>query len=78
VTLKPQARLILSLLRGFPEGLTQLEALNAGAGMRLGARVWELRHAGYPVETTWETTPAGARIARYVLRNEDEQLRLAV
>jgi hypothetical protein len=76
--MKPMTRLTLSLLRAFPEGVTPLIALDCGCGFRLGARVHELREAGYDVETEWETTAAGARIARYVLHEKPEQLRLAV
>lgn len=73
MTLKPQARLVLSLLRVHPDGLTQLEALQWGAGMRLGARVWEIRQAGYLVETEWETFGT-ARYARYVLHEAPVQM----
>lgn len=34
---------------------------------RLGARVWELKEAGYRIETTWTETRTGKRIARYQL-----------
>jgi hypothetical protein len=69
-----QRDMILHLLRGFPEGLTPLEALDAGCGFRLGARIYELRAAGYDIETTWQTTITGARIARYVLHERPEQM----
>lgn len=65
--MKPQTRLVLSLLRSDPEGITSLDALYAGCGSRLAGRVHELRAAGYDVRTAWETTDNGARIARYVL-----------
>ncbi len=71
---KPQTRTTLSLLRGFPEGLTSLEALHMGAGFRLSGRILELRQDGFDIETTWETTMNGARVARYVLREKPEQL----
>lgn len=67
VALKPSTRLVLALLRINPAGITSLDALENGAGFRLSGRILELRQAGYPIETEWTTTMAGARIARYVL-----------
>ena len=75
--MKPQTRTVLALLRIHPEGLTPLEALQWGAGFRLGARIYELREAGYRIDNEWETSASG-RYARYVLHEEPEQLRLAV
>lgn len=43
-----QNQKILAYLKS-GSGLTQLEALNKFGCMRLGARVWELRHMGYPI-----------------------------
>lgn len=63
--MKPSAQAVLALLRERPEGITALDALYAGCGDRLAARVHELRDAGYSVRDSWETTPAGARIKRY-------------
>lgn len=63
--MKPSAEAVLALLRERPEGITALDALYAGCGDRLAARVHELRDAGYSVRDSWETTPAGARIKRY-------------
>jgi hypothetical protein len=65
--MKPQTLTVLGLLRTHPSGITTLEALVNGAGFRLSGRIHELRAAGYPIETDWETTPNGARIARYRL-----------
>lgn len=76
--MKPQTRLVLSLLRSEPDGITSLEALYAGCGSRLAARVIELRREGFDVETTWFTTPGGARVARYRLHEEPTQLELGV
>lgn len=75
--LKPQAQLALRLLieRG---SLTTLEALDAGAGIRLPARIKEIRKAfgdDGVVETQWERTN-GSRYARYVWRGTDEQTAL--
>jgi len=56
-------------LRG-PRGLTALEALEAGCGMRLAARIADLRAAGHIIDSETITTPNGARVARYVLRGE--------
>ncbi len=68
--MKPGTAKVLRLLRERgAHGLTSIEALNAGAGFRLGARIWELRHAGYPVSSQLVTTPEGQRIARYQLES---------
>ena len=37
------------------KGLTPLQAMNWWGCMRIGARVWELRDAGYPITTTMKT-----------------------
>jgi len=47
--MKPGTRRVLALLRDRRDGLTQLEALQAGAGLRLAARVSELRREGFDV-----------------------------
>ena len=63
-----QNETILALLRDRgPRGLTALEALTAGAGMRLAARISDLRAAGHLITTETVTTPNGARVARYRL-----------
>ena len=68
--MKPQNAAVLALLRAHPEGVTQLQALYAVGTFRLGARVWDLRHDGYHVETEWQMTDKGQRIARYRLHEE--------
>jgi hypothetical protein len=66
--MKPATLATLAVLRRRgPTGLTSNEAIPVVGTSRLAARVGELRAEGYPVETRWERTPAGARIARYVL-----------
>lgn len=66
--MKPQARAVLKYLalRG-RDGATPAEARSAIACDRLAARVFELRAAGYRIESVPERTPMGARIARYYL-----------
>jgi hypothetical protein len=65
---KPSALATLRALRQRgPAGLTSLEAIREVGTNRVSGRVLELRAAGFDVETHWETTPGGARIARYVL-----------
>lgn len=67
--MKPATRQVLDFLRlRGPDGATPAEARHALACDRLAARVHELRAAGYDVESVAERTPAGARIARYFLR----------
>lgn len=49
-------------------GLTQLEALGEFGCLRLGARIWELRHReGMRIESERVTLPSGKRVARYRL-----------
>ena len=68
--LKPTTQRVLQLLveRG---DLTQIECLNAGGGLRLAARVKEIRDAygESAVDTEYETSGA-ARYARYVWRGD--------
>lgn len=64
-SLKPQTQRVLGLLvqRG---SLTSLEALHAGAGFRLAARVKEIREAfGDDAVVTEQETDGDARYARY-------------
>jgi len=46
---KPSTAATLDLLRWQPAGITALDALDRIGSFRLGARVWELRAAGYDV-----------------------------
>jgi hypothetical protein len=72
-----QAVLRLLRARG-AEGLTPIEALREVGTFRLGARVFDLRKAGHRIEREWVTTPGGSRVARYVLHDQPEQLRMDV
>lgn len=75
--MKPStARTLDALRRRGAEGLTALTALDIVGTFRLGARVWELKTSGHDIETQWETTPHGARIARYVLHEGQKELGL--
>lgn len=66
-----QKGIVLALLRDRGEnGLTSLEALQRGAGMRLAHHIHVLRGEGYDIETKYEGRGA-AKYARYVLRRED-------
>jgi hypothetical protein len=59
-----QAALILAYLS---EGntLTPLDALIKFKCLRLGARILELRQAGYRIATDWKTLNGGKRVAQY-------------
>lgn len=57
-------RILAHLKSGRP--LTPLQALKLGMGMRLGARIHQLREAGYPIKTTL-VRRGGARVAEYRL-----------
>lgn len=75
--MKPQTRRVLTLLRANgPDGLTHLEALYAGCGSRLAARVAELREDGYDVRSSLVPTSNGAHVARYVLHEAPVQAAL--
>lgn len=76
--MKPGTLAVLELLRANPGGVTQLDALYDVGTFRLGARVYELREAGYDVETEWITTPTHKRVARYRLNEGPKQLTLDV
>ena len=71
--MKPATAAVLALLREAGEdGLSPIEALKAGAGMRLAARIAELREAGYAIDTDYESD-RGATFARYRLEDPDGQ-----
>ena len=46
-----QADMILRYLRTHKRGITAIEALDKFGCMRLSGRIWDLRHAGYCIET---------------------------
>jgi hypothetical protein len=58
---------LLAIQRHLAAGhtLTPLEALEKFNCMRLGARCWELKRAGWPVKTELVTVESGKRVARY-------------
>lgn len=72
--MKPATLQTLYLLRAHPEGVTQLRALEEIGSFRLGARIYELRDAGYDIETTWAESFSGKRFAKYVLHEKPAQL----
>jgi hypothetical protein len=66
--MKPDTTNLLRLLRQRGEqGVTPIDAWRMLGSYRCGARVYELRKAGYPVTTTLEQGPDGSRYARYRL-----------
>ena len=70
-----QQRRLLDLLRERREaGVTPLDALDLLGSFRLGARIFELRAQGYDIRSETYTTPNGAHVARYVLRERPVQL----
>lgn len=56
--------------------ITAWEAVKDYGIMRLGARVWDLRHAGYPIATHMEVSVnrygMPVRYARYTLEADHE------
>jgi len=72
--MKPTTARVLALLRRHPQsGVTPLQAQQAIGTMRLAARVWELRDAGYDVRTEYRSFN-GARFAVYRIVEKPEQL----
>ena len=59
-----QACQILRYLRA-GNTLTPLDALRLFGCLRLGARIWDLRQAGYPITEETVTLPNGKRVGRY-------------
>jgi hypothetical protein len=66
---------ILALLHLNPDGITAIEALNEAGCFRLGARIFDLKALGYPIEADWVTTMTGKRVARYRLVTDDTRFR---
>lgn len=67
--MKPGSRAALNLLRARGrDGLTEAEATSAIGCRRLAARIWELRQAGFQIESVNERAPNGAHYARYYLK----------
>jgi len=64
---KASAEAVLALLRAHPEGITSMDALGAGCGDRLAARIHEIKAEGHRIADEWRTTPNGARIKAYRL-----------
>lgn len=64
----PTSQQAHDILRHLQAGksITPLEALHLFGCLRLGARIFDLRDAGYPIQTQWETDGA-KRWARYSL-----------
>lgn len=61
-----QERMILEALkRG--ESLTPLDSLRRFGCLRLGARIWNLRHQGHNIKKQLVKTSSGKRVAQYSL-----------
>ena len=58
--------------------LTPLEALDRFGCFRLGARIWDLRRAGWEIEATMVPVGNGKRVASYRLLSERERAARAV
>ena len=68
-----QAAAILAYLRSHPEGLTALEAMNLGFGMRLAARIADIKDGMLDADEVIVVTDEphdGGRHARYRLRTD--------
>ncbi len=65
--MKPGTEAVLALLRARGDGVTSLEALRAGCGSRLAARIAELRAEGHDIRSIYVTATDGQRVVRYRL-----------
>lgn len=73
--MKPGTAAVLDLLRQRGDyGVTPLDALASVGSFRLGARIWELKAAGYDIETEMVAMPSGKRVARYRIHEAPEQM----
>lgn len=67
-----QCKKILRYLQDFGS-ITPVDALREFSCFRLGARIWDLKHAGYAISTVLETSTNQygdpVRYARYTLEN---------
>ncbi len=63
-----KAQILNYLKRG--RAITPLEALKLFGCFRLGARIWELRRAGHPIEKTWAAIDQRRRWAKYRLAKQ--------
>lgn len=68
--MKPSAADILALLRRHPAGITPMTALEEAGCFRLGARIYDLKAAGFVIRTEMVRTPSGKSVARYVLEEQ--------
>lgn len=59
---------ILKFLQDNKDGITPLEAFEQFKIMRLGARIWDLKHKGYNIVSLREQSATGSRYARYQLQ----------
>lgn len=48
-----------------PEGVTGLEGLHSGTGIRLADCIYQLKKKGHHFREAWEVTPHGQRVKRY-------------
>jgi hypothetical protein len=66
-----QSEAILAHLQS-GESLTAIQALSLFNCLRLGARVLDLRRAGYDIRSEIIRTPSGKNVARYTLPGPSE------
>lgn len=72
--MKPSNASVLRLLRiRGADGLTEAESTATIACRRLAARVWELRQAGYEIDSAPERAPNGAVYSRYFLVEDEPE-----
>ena len=75
--MSPQSAEVLRLLRKYPQGVTQQDAIREIACYRLAARVAALKAEGLDVRAILEGSN-GHRYARYRLVEQPAQLALAL
>ncbi|AGG91222.1 DNA binding protein [Sulfitobacter phage pCB2047-C] len=64
MTTTSQSTQILAALKA-GQHITPIDALNRFGCLRLGARVYDLKHAGHKIHTARVETPSGAFVASY-------------
>lgn len=69
MTLHPQDKQVLTHLQN-GQSITALEALGVYGIFRLSACIYNIRQAGYEVETVRRSDARGRHYARYYLRGE--------
>lgn len=69
--IESQADAILHYMETHKKGITQIDALELCGCFRLSARIWDLRHKGFVIESR---PVKGHQYCRYVLLKEERDV----